>query len=145
GAERVQRLGGRDADASPLAGREPPGAVVLAERAAGLVHDRSAPRAHAVALEEGTVVAAAEEARLLALGPGGGGEARRGRLGACLLLRLRAERERDPVEQARVECGEHVRLVLARVDAAGDEAAAVALDDARVVARPEHRRARAGR
>ena len=51
---------------------------------------------------------------------------------------LAAEREGDAVEQSRVDGREHVRLVLGRVVAARDQPQPVALDDPRVVARPEH-------
>src|SRR5207244_5565007 len=94
----------------------------------------------ALALEEGTVVAAGEEARLLALCPARGGEASCLRRGAGLALRLVAERERDPVQRARVDRREHVRLVLRGVRAARDETHPVPLDDARVMAGPEYGR-----
>ena len=98
-----------------------------------------------MALEEGAVVAAGEEARLLALAPGGRCEPGGGRLGARLGLRQLAERELDPVEEARVERREHVGLVLLRVGRACEESAAAVLDDPRVVAGPEPRRPGAAR
>ena len=100
-------------------------------------------RLEAAPLEEGAVVVAGEEAGLLALPALGDGEPRGARLGARLGLRLLAERELDPLEERRIERGEHVRLVLVRVGRASEQAAAVALDDPRVVAGPELRRARA--
>ena len=90
-----------------------------------------------LALEEGAVVGAGEEAGLLALLLVAPRPARRGRLVARRLPSLATERERDPVEQARVDGGEHVRLILGGVGAAGDEPEAVALDDPGVVPRPE--------
>src|SRR5207253_10786223 len=83
---------------------------------------------------------AGEEARLLALGRAGGGEAGRFSLGACLLLRLRAEREPQPVEEARIEAREHVALVLPLVGGAREQQPALALDDPCVVAGREPRR-----
>ena len=140
-AERVQRLGRRDADAAALARRVAPDAVVPAELAAVLVDDRSVGRLEAAALEEGAVVVAGEEARLLALAALGDVEAGGGRLGAGLGLRQLAERELDPVELRRVERGEHVRLVLVGIGRAREQPPAAALDDPRVVTGPELRRA----
>src|SRR5205085_2331476 len=48
-----------------------------------------------------------------------------------------SEREVDPLEQARVEAGQHVRLVLRLVGGTGEQEPAVAPHDARVVARDE--------
>src|SRR5213075_540386 len=87
-----------------------------------------------VPLEERAVVAAGEKARLLRLGPARRREAGTLGLRARLLLRLGAQGEPDPVEQRRVELREHVALVLRRVRSAREQPAAVALDDARVVA-----------
>ena len=114
---------------------------MLAELRAVLAHDRSGFRADAVPRQEVTVVAAGEEACLLALGARGGGEPGGPRLGAHLLLRALAERDLDPVEEPRVEAREHVRLVLARVDAARQEQATAAVDDAGVVAGSQPSRA----
>ena len=139
-AQRVERLGRGDADPAALARRVAPDAVVPAELAAVLVDDRALGGLEAAALEEGAVVVAGEEAGLLALAALGDVEAGSGRLGARLRLRLLAERELDPVEQRRVERGEHVGLILVRVGRAGEQPPAVALDDARVVAGPELRR-----
>ena len=114
---------------------------MAAELDAVLVHDRAVGGLEPPPLEESAVVVAGEEARLLALAalgdlqPGGAG------LAAGLRLRLLAERELDPVEQRGIERGEHVRLILLRVGCAGEQLAAVALDDPRVVARPEPGRA----
>ena len=138
---RVERLGRGDAEAAPLAGREAPEAVVAAELAAGLVDDAARSGHEAVAAEEVAVVVAAEEARLLALGPARRVEPGGLGLGARLLLRLVAEREPDAGERGLVEGGEHVALVLVRVGRAREQAAAVALDDPRVVAGGEPRSA----
>src|SRR5262249_20152223 len=86
-----------------------------------------------VAPEEVAIVAAAQEARLLALGPARHGQAGALGLGAGLLLRLLSEREPDPPEGTRIEPREHVRLVLLRVDRASEERAAPVLNDARVM------------
>ena len=56
---------------------------------------------------------------------------------ACSLA-LAPERERDPVEQRRIDSREHVGLVLGRIAAAGDQPQAVPLHDPGVVAGPEH-------
>ena len=95
-------------------------------------------RFDAVPLEEGAIVPTGEEAGLLALRP-----TRDVQPGAAASARTSsfvgvAERERDPVEELRVDGGEHVRLVLPRIRGARDEPQAVALDDSRVVPRPEH-------
>src|SRR5205814_1546043 len=113
----------------------------LAELAPVGVDDRARARLDAVPLEERAVVVAREEARLLALCAACGGEAGAFRLGARLLLALPAERERDALEQARVEAREHVRLVLVRVRTAREQYAASMLRDARVVAGREPLRA----
>src|SRR5262249_31091403 len=124
-----------------LAGRKAPEAIVAAELATGLVDDRPRLGPEAVAREEVAVVAAGEEARLLGVGARGDLQAGGGRLGSGVRLRLLAEREPEAVEQRRVDGCEHVRLVLRRVGGAGDEQTPVALDDARVVAGGEARRA----
>ena len=87
--------------------------------------------------EEVSVVAAGEEARLLALGAARGLEPGARGLGSRLVLALLAEREPEPVEEARVEPAEHVRLILPLVGGACEQQLPVALDDARVVARRE--------
>src|SRR5581483_10708046 len=69
------------------------------------------------------------------------GKSRVGGLAARLLLRLRAEREPQPLEEARVERREHVALVLSLVDGAREQRAPIALDDARVMTCRESRRA----
>ena len=79
GAEDVERLGAASAEAAPLAGREPPEAVVPAELAAVLVDDRAVARLEPVPPEERAVVVAGEEARLLALGACARRRARRAR------------------------------------------------------------------
>ena len=137
GAQRVQRLGRGDADPAPLAGRVAPDAVVPAELAALLVDDRAVRAVEPSPLEEGAIVVAGEEARLLALAALGDVEACGGRLRARLGLRQLAERELDPLELLGVELREHVRLVLVRIGRAREQPPAVALDDSRVVARPE--------
>ena len=91
-------LGGdRHAQATPLARREAPDAVVPAELRPLLVDDRAAAGGKPVPREEVAVVAAREEARLLALRLPGGGKT--GALGfdARRLLVLVAEREGDPL------------------------------------------------
>src|SRR5205085_7337460 len=65
GRERVERLGGSDAEAAPLAGGEVPVAAVRSDRPPRLVDDGAWPVGQARAAEEGAVVVAAEEARLL--------------------------------------------------------------------------------
>ncbi len=92
-----------------------------------------------MAAEEGPVVVAAEEARLLALGATGDREPGRAGLSARLVLRLLAEREPEPSEDRRVERREHVALILRRIGGPGDRRSAVALDDTRVVTGREPR------
>src|SRR5262249_16123783 len=68
-AERKGRLPDRDDEPTTLAGREAPEALVRPNRLAGLVDDLPGATGKTVPLQEVAVVAAAEEARLLALGP----------------------------------------------------------------------------
>src|SRR5262249_6920296 len=133
-AQRVERPAGGDAETAALAGSEAPEAGVASQLSALLVDDRPGGGAEAVALEERAIVAACEEARLLALGAGRHGEPRTPGLRARLLLRLLAEREPETLEQARVEAGQHVRLVLTRIGRAGEQEAPVAVHDPAVVA-----------
>src|SRR5207253_5777949 len=112
GPERVERLRGRDAEPATLAGREPPVAVMLAEDDAALVHERAALAAQSPAREERPVVVTGQETRLLALRPVRGGQTCPLGFRASLVLRLLAERKPDPLEQPRVEPGEHVGLIL---------------------------------
>ena len=86
-----------------------------------------------MASEEGTVVVAREEARLLALGPLRDLEARTACLGSRRLLVLLAEREPHPRELRGIELREHVRLILLRVGGAMEQQPAAVLADARVV------------
>ena len=122
-------------------GREPPEAVVRAERRRP-ARRRSSPArgCEPVPPEERAVVVAGEEARLLALGAPRDGEPGARRLGSRRVLVLLAEREPDPLELLRIEAREHVRLVLRRVGAAVRAAAG---RDARRCARSG--RSRAGR
>src|SRR5207253_705848 len=139
----VQRLGRRDADPAPLARRESPEALVPAELGAVLAHDRAGGRGEAVACEEVPVVAAGEEARLLALRARGDGKAGGARLGAHVVLRALAEREGDALKEARVETGEHVRLVLAPVGRAREKPSPLVAHRTGVVPGHESLRARA--
>ena len=141
-SEREEGLGRRHADAAPLTGGVPPRAAVPTDLAALLVDDGAVGAPEALAFEEGAVVASGEEAGLLALGALGDGEAGRGGGGPGVLLRLGAEREADAVEQRGVDGREHVRLILAGVEASGDQAASIPLLDAGVVAGPEDVRTR---
>ena len=86
-----------------------------------------------MAPQEVTVVAAPEKTGLLALRTPRGCESGAAGLGPRLLLGLLAQREPNPVEQARVEAGEHVGLVLLRIVAASQQAPAAVLDDPCVV------------
>src|SRR5260370_35102383 len=135
GVEHVQRAVGGDADSLALAGSEAPEAIVLADLGAVLVDDCAGAGLEAVPPEERAVIVAAEEARLLALGAMGCSETGALRLGARLLLALLAERERNAIEEPRIEAREHVRLVLVRVGAAREQQATAVLGDARVVPR----------
>src|SRR6185436_5239211 len=126
-------VSGRDPEASPLPRSEAPEALVHADRRSLLVDDCSLTGGKAVPCEELAVVAAAQEARLLALAPPCDLHAGALRLRAGLLLGLLAEREPDLVEPTRIEAGEHVRLVLPLVDRAREQTPAAVLDDARVV------------
>ena len=135
--QRVERLGGRDTQAAPLAGREAPVAVVTAENLARRVHDRPLGSLHAAPLEERAVVVPAEEARLLALRPPRCREPGPRGLGPRLVLRLLPEREPDPVEPGRVELREHVRLVLVGVDGSRQQQPALVVHRPGVVPRRE--------
>ena len=103
------------------------------ELASPLVDDRPVRRLEPPALEEAPVVVPAQEARLLALRPLGRLEARHARIRPRFCLRPVAEREPDPRQVARVEAGEHVRLILVRIGATGEQQTAPVVDDARVV------------
>src|SRR5688572_25447372 len=121
-------------------------AVVAAEHAAVAVDDlaRPAQAGAAVAAQEGAAAEACHEAEVLALAlvrhrqAGVAGEGADGVLGQA------AEREAEPVEQRRVELGEHVALVLARIDSGTDERSVAVARDARVVTGGEARRAERG-
>src|SRR5207302_5964853 len=106
-------------------------------------HDRAGGRREAVACEEVPIVAAGEEARLLALGARGDRQAPGARLGAHLVLRALAEREVDALEVAGVEAGEHVGLVLAPVGRAREEPPPLVAHRTSVVPGHESLRARA--
>ena len=99
-----------------------------------LVHDLALLLLQAVTAHEVAIVPPAEEAGLLALPAARRGNAGRRRFGSSFVLGLLAEREPDPVEQPRVESGEHVCLVLLEIAGARQEGAAAVLDDPRVVA-----------
>src|SRR5436305_11051451 len=132
--EHVERLWRRDTDSLPLARRERPVTLMLAERGARGVDDRAGARCDAVTRQEASVVVAGEEARLLALGAAGNCEAGAGCFVARRRLVLLAEREPDLPELARVDPGEPVRRVLLLVGAAMEEQPAAVLGDSRVVA-----------
>src|SRR4029450_6200897 len=138
--ERVGRTPGGDTEPSSLARGETPEALVRADRLARFVDDAALAPGQPVPLEEVAVVAAAQEARLLALRATSNRKPRALGLGASLLLRLLAERKPEPLEVARIERREHVRLILVRVDGASEQRPAPMLDDPRVVAGGEARR-----
>src|SRR5919204_5443147 len=118
---RIWRLGSHRPEPASLPRREPPRAFVTAESPSILVHDRSRGSLDAVALQELSVIAAAEEARLLTLGAGRDGEPRLRRLATRRRLCLLAEREPESREQPRVETGEHVGLVLLGIGRAREQ------------------------
>ena len=93
------------------------------------------------ALEEVAVVAAAEEAGLLALGGARRRRDPRLRLAPASAPSSARRAGTRAAEQVRVDRGEHVALVLRGVDARARARAAVALDDPRVVAGRKPRRA----
>src|SRR6185312_14581735 len=132
--EHVQRLARGDADPAPLAGREAVHAGVAAERAPAGVDDLARPAPAAVPLEEGAVVAAADEADVLALRPPRRGQAGGARLGPRLRLGLLAQREPAPLEDGGRHRREHVRLILGRIGAADEQRAPASAPHARVVA-----------
>jgi hypothetical protein len=82
------------------------------------VDERTLLRLEPATLEERAIIVTCEEARFLALSAARSFEARAPGLGTRLCLGLRAKRERDPVELRRIETGQHVRLVLFRVESA---------------------------
>ena len=132
--EHVQRHGGRDADALPLAGvnRQKPSCVpivVPCSSTTSPVRGSSPLRP-----EERAIVVAGEEARLLALGALRDRESRARRFRSRCVLVLLAEREPDAPELLRVETREHVRLILRAVGTAMQEHAAAMLRDTRIVA-----------
>ena len=126
-------------------GREPPETPMGAEGRPLLVDDPPFLSGETLASKEVPVVAAAQEARLLALGPARHGQARTLGLVPGLGLRLVAEREPDPLEVLRVEPGEHVRLILLRIAGAREQEPPAVLDDPCVVARRQPRCASAAR
>src|SRR5205823_7372400 len=111
-AQDMKRRARCDTEPPALAGCEPPEAVVAAELGAALVDDRPLLRGEPGTREKVAVVRAREEAGFLALGAVSGGETGALRFRARFLLRLLSQREPDPVEQARIHAGEHVRLIL---------------------------------
>src|SRR5439155_19302981 len=134
---RIQRFRRGHSDPSSLSGRQAPHTVVRRELSSVLVDDRPRFWAQPVAREELAVVAACEEARLLALGPPGRGQPGALGLGACLVLRLLPEREPDPVQKPRVEPREHVRLILLRVRSARQYQSFTIPDDPRCLSPPQ--------
>src|SRR4051794_4058881 len=137
GSDRVDRVRRGEPDPATLPGRVAPDAVVAAALDSVLVDDRAGAPGEPLPLEERAVIIAGEEARLLALGPLRDGQARSSSLVARRALALAAERERDPLEQRGIDRRQHVGLILGRVVAAGDQPQPLALDDPRVVPRPE--------
>ena len=129
GRNRVQRPGGSDSQSATLTRREAPMAVMRAQAGSGGVDDRTGRGRQTTALEEPAVVAAGQEARLLALGAVGDLEAGGRRLRTCLLLQRVAERKPDLAEQGRVEAGKHVGLVLLHVRGPPEQSEAAMLDD----------------
>ncbi len=121
GSEGVDGLSGGNAEAAPLAGREPPEAVVAPELPPLGVEHGPFATFEPVAGQEVAVVVAGEEAGLLALAPRRGGKPGRARLGTRLVLPLLAEREPEPGQDARIHAGEHVRLVLLGIRPSGEE------------------------
>src|SRR5919108_187621 len=139
GAHGVDRRPGRHAEPLPLPRREPPEPAVATDDAAVLVLDVALFRREPVPAEERAVVVAPEEARLLALRPASGRKACALGLSSSVVLRLVAEREPDSAEDPRIESRQHVRLILRRVGAPGEQQLPVPLDDPGVVARRQAR------
>ena len=102
-----------------------------------LVHDRTVFGPKTLPFEKASIVAAPEEASLLALGSTSCGEPCARGFGPRLLLRLRTERESHASERVGTERCEHVGLVFSSIGCPCDEQHLVTLDDARVVTRPE--------
>jgi hypothetical protein len=92
--------------------------VVTAEHVAGRGVDDVAGRGAQPRLEEARGVAVGHEAQVVAVGLVGHGEAARGGLDPHLRLGARAQREQRPPQLPRLEDGEHVGLVLGRIDGA---------------------------
>src|SRR5215469_14466578 len=101
-----------------LADREGVAAVVAADHDAVAVDYGSGSRAEP-ALEELPGVAVGDEADVVAVWLGGHGQAAVRRLLAHLVLGRVADREHGPGQLLAGQHGEHVRLVLVRVNAAG--------------------------
>src|SRR6202035_993295 len=112
GPDRIDRLLRGDAEPLALTWGEPPVAGMPSELHSVFVHDRAFLRVEPAPFEEGAVIVARKEARLLAFSAPRGCEGCALGLGTRLSLRLLAEGERDPVELPRIEAGQHVRLVL---------------------------------
>ena len=93
-----------------------------------------------MALQEFAPAEAGDEAQVLALALVRNGQPGVARKGTDRLLREAPEREREPVEQARVEPGQHVALVLERIRRRPDQWAAAVPRDACVVPGREARR-----
>ena len=145
GAQHVERLRRRDADPFALARREAPGPAVPAELAAACVDDGAIGPRQPVAGEEVAIVGAGKKAGLLALGSLRRRHAGRGCLRSRRRLALLAQREPAACQDARIDLGEHVRLILVGVAGACDQRSAAALDEAGVVAGGEPPGARAPR
>ena len=88
GVERVQGTCRGDSEAPALARSEAPVTVMPPELRSLLVEDRPVDAREALPVEELAIVVAGQEARLLALRPGGDGKACPVRLRTRLLLRL---------------------------------------------------------
>ena len=104
------------------------------------VDDVAGPARAAQTLDQRSVIAAADEAHLLALARLCGRESRRPRFGPGLRLGLAAEREPAPGENLGRHRRQHVRLILGRVGSARDQRRPRPLHDLRVVARGDPRR-----
>ena len=97
------------------------------------VADGPRRRRQTLSFQEGPIVVAGEEARVLTLPALRRGEPGGTRLATGLLLRLLTEREPQARDESRIDLAEHVGLILVGVRRPGQEVLPAVLDRPRVV------------
>ena len=146
GREHVQRLATADAEAVALADGERVRAGVLAEHLPRAIDDPPGALAEAaVALQEGALARARQEAQVLRVAPVRDRQAGRRRQLAHLRLGHLSQRKPQPRERLGRERRQHIALVLARVGRGAQQRHSRVFIPDRVRAPLEHPRVVAGR